>query len=101
MIASILQATSFYKATRNRGSEVTLGFLPFNHIYGLLITHSLMYYGDSVIVHRGFNLMEILMSIYKYRINTLYLVSLPDERVFMSLVVFQNVKLIGSGAAYY
>ncbi|KAF2633109.1 putative AMP dependent ligase/synthetase [Macroventuria anomochaeta] len=74
MIASILQATSFYKATRERGSEVTLGFLPFNHIYGLLITHSLMYYGDSLIVHRGFNLMEILTSIVKYRINTLYLV---------------------------
>ncbi|KAF2259643.1 putative AMP dependent ligase/synthetase [Lojkania enalia] len=74
MIASILQATSFYKATRERGSEVTLGFLPFNHIYGLLITHSLMHYGDSVIVHRGFNLMEILTSIVKYRINTLYLV---------------------------
>lgn len=85
MIASILQATSFYKATRERGSEVTLGFLPFNHIYGLLITHSLMYYGDSVIVHRGFNLMEILTSIVKYRINTLYLVGLSYENILSAL----------------
>lgn len=89
MIASIIQATSFYSATRERGAEVTLGFLPFNHIYGLLITHSLMSYGDSVIVHRGFNLMEILTSIVKYRINTLYLVSVSIERILSSLVVLR------------
>lgn len=89
MIASILQATSFYKATRERGAEVTLGFLPFNHIYGLLITHALMYYGDSIIVHRGFNLMEVLTSIMKYRINTLYLVSVSIEPIFSPLVLFR------------
>jgi acyl-CoA synthetase (AMP-forming)/AMP-acid ligase II len=81
MIASVLQAASFYKATRERGSEVALGFLPLNHIYGLLVTHTLMYYGDSVILHRGFNMMEILTSIATYRINTLYLVSLLNESI--------------------
>ncbi|KAL4995753.1 acetyl-CoA synthetase-like protein [Aspergillus recurvatus] len=74
LIASILQASEFLETTREAGSEVALGFLPFNHIYGLWTAHVLMYLGDSVIIHRGFNFMEIMASIAKYRINTLYLV---------------------------
>ncbi|KAJ5654821.1 AMP dependent ligase/synthetase [Penicillium lividum] len=74
LIASILQASEFLTTTREAGSEVALGFLPFNHIYGLWTAHVLMYLGDCVIIHRGFNFMEIMTSIVKYRINTLYLV---------------------------
>lgn len=78
IIASILQAGSFLEVTKENGSEATLAFLPFNHIYGLLITHTFTWRGDSTIVHRGFNMMEILMSITKNRINTLYLVSVVN-----------------------
>ncbi|SPJ85404.1 related to phenylacetyl-CoA ligase [Fusarium torulosum] len=74
IIASILQAGLFIEATKGPASEVTLAFLPFNHIYGLLITHTFTWRGDSTVVHRGFNMMEILISIGKNRINTLYLV---------------------------
>ncbi|CAM1508755.1 Fc.00g056030.m01.CDS01 [Cosmosporella sp. VM-42] len=74
IIASILQAGSFLEVTKRISTEVTLAFLPFNHIYGLLITHTFMWRGDSTVVHRGFNMMEILLSITKNRINTLYLV---------------------------
>ncbi|RGP74953.1 putative phenylacetyl- ligase [Fusarium sporotrichioides] len=74
IIASILQAGLFIEATKGPASEVTLAFLPFNHIYGLLITHTFTWRGDSTVVHRGFNMMEILISIGKHRINTLYLV---------------------------
>lgn len=84
MIASILQVALFYGATREKASEVVLGFLPFNHIYGLLITHTLMYYSDCVIIHRGFNLMEVLTSIVKYRINTLYMVSVSFVSIHWS-----------------
>jgi acyl-CoA synthetase (AMP-forming)/AMP-acid ligase II len=68
----------FIEATKGPASEVTLAFLPFNHIYGLLITHTFTWRGDSTVVHRGFNMMEILVSIGKNRINTLYLVSVSD-----------------------
>ncbi|EKJ70674.1 hypothetical protein FPSE_09184 [Fusarium pseudograminearum CS3096] len=74
IIASILQAGLFIEATKGPASEVTLAFLPFNHIYGLLITHTFTWRGDSTVVHSGFNMMEILISIGKHRINTLYLV---------------------------
>ncbi|KAL4815811.1 acetyl-CoA synthetase-like protein [Aspergillus spinulosporus] len=74
LIASILQASLFLETTREAGSEVALGFLPFNHIYGLWTAHVLMYLGNTIIIHRGFNFMEIMASIIKYRINTLYLV---------------------------
>lgn len=80
MIASVLQIKSFYEATREKGTGVTLCFLPLNHIYGLLVTHSFLSYGDSIIIHRDFNMMEIMTSITKYRINTLYLVSLSTMR---------------------
>ncbi|THC90238.1 hypothetical protein EYZ11_010299 [Aspergillus tanneri] len=74
LIASILQASGFLETTREPGTEVALGCLPFSHIYGLWTAHLLMYLGDSVIIHRGFNFMDIMASIAKYRINTLYLV---------------------------
>ncbi|KAL6886027.1 putative AMP dependent ligase/synthetase [Trichoderma evansii] len=74
LIASILQASEFLTTTRETASEVALGFLPFNHIYGLWTAHVIMYLGDSMIIHRGFNFMEIMTSIAKHRINTLYLV---------------------------
>jgi acyl-CoA synthetase (AMP-forming)/AMP-acid ligase II len=86
LIASILQASAFLETTREAGSEVALGFLPFNHIYGLWTAHVLMYLGDSVIIHRGFNFMEIMASIVKYRINTLYLVSVFKESLLRFLV---------------
>lgn len=81
LIASILQAAAFMQTTRGAASEVALGFLPFNHIYGLWTAHVLMYLGDSMIIHRGFSFMEIMASIAKYRINTLYLVSLFNENL--------------------
>ena len=79
IIASILQAGFFLEVTKGKASEITLAFLPFNHIYGLLITHTFMWRGDCTVVHRGFNMMEILMSIMKNRINTLYLVSRSNK----------------------
>ena len=101
MIASILQAALFYKATREKVSEVALCFLPFSHIYGVLVTHALMYYGDCIVVHRGFDMMEVMTSIAKYRINTLYLVSLSHESILWFLVNSREClerKLIGTGA---
>jgi Acyl-CoA synthetases (AMP-forming)/AMP-acid ligases II len=74
LIASILQASEFLETTRETGSAIALACLPFSHIYGLWTAHLLMYLGDSVIIHRGFNFLEIMASIAKYRINTLYLV---------------------------
>lgn len=65
--------------------EVALVFTPFNHIYGLLTAHTLMWLGHSTVIHRGFNMLEVLMSIPKHRITTLYLVSSAKhkQRPFM------------------
>jgi len=92
LIASILQASEFLETTREAGSEVALGFLPFNHIYGLWTAHVLMYLGDSVIIHRGFNFMEIMASIVKYRINTLYLVSVFNKNLLRFLVRLPGIS---------
>nr|A0A024F9J0.1 RecName: Full=AMP-dependent ligase vlmC; AltName: Full=Verlamelin biosynthesis protein C [Lecanicillium sp.]BAO73255.1 AMP dependent ligase/synthetase [Lecanicillium sp. HF627] len=73
IIASILQAGLFTGITKEK-SEIALVFTPFNHIYGLLTAHTLMWLGHSTVIHRGFNMLEVLMSIPKRRITTLYLV---------------------------
>ncbi|CAG8908834.1 unnamed protein product [Penicillium egyptiacum] len=48
LIASILQASESLETTREAGSEIALGCLPFRHISGLWTAHLLMYLGDSV-----------------------------------------------------
>lgn len=96
LIASILQASEFLETTRETSPEIALGCLPFSHIYGLWTAHLLMYLGDSIIIHRGFNFMEIMASIAKYRIGTLYLVvSCPAHRDIW------NARLMEAGTAYY
>ncbi|KAJ9484378.1 hypothetical protein VN97_g8994 [Penicillium thymicola] len=102
LIASILQASEFLETTREAGSAIALGCLPFSHIYGLWTAHLLMYLGDSVIIHRGFNFMEIMASIAKYRINTLYLVppiinALSRNGATLAQFDLSSVRLIVSG----
>ena len=89
-IAAIVQAEEFQRNTRDPGFEISLGCLPFSHIYGLWTAHLLLYYGDSVIIHRGFNFMEIMASIAKYRINTLYLVGLGQVRPSQAYLEWRN-----------
>ncbi|KAF2158300.1 hypothetical protein M409DRAFT_38360 [Zasmidium cellare ATCC 36951] len=102
VVACMLQVSQFYTATRGSGPETHLGFLPFNHIYGLLIIHSMLHLGDSVVIHRGFNLMEVLTSIGKNRINNLFLVppiinAMSRNAAILSKFDLSSVTSITSG----
>lgn len=87
VIANILQVSAFERQERERQaaaqgkkdgagySETVLGLLPMSHIYALvLITHSHVYRGDSVIVLPRFEFASFLRAIEEYRIERLYLV---------------------------
>lgn len=56
--------------------ETTLGLLPMSHIYGLVvICHAGVYRGDQVVVLPKFEFTSFLESIQRFKINSLYLVS--------------------------
>lgn len=56
-------------------TQVTLGLLPFSHIYGLvLIGHLAPYRGDEVIVQMSYNLKTLLTAIQQYKIQKMSVV---------------------------
>ena len=58
-------------------TDVALGLLPQSHIYALVvICHATTYRGDQVINLPKFDLSQYLKAIQRFKINTLYLVSL-------------------------
>ena len=85
VISNVLQISTFEKAYRNSlrepGSkydmtEVALGLLPQSHIYSLVvICHSTAYRGDQVVNLPKFEIQQLLTSIQRFKINTLFLVS--------------------------
>lgn len=78
VIANILQSATYGSVWREKTkkTEVTLGLLPFSHIYGLVVIASLRtYQGDGVIVLPKFDLKTYLKAIETYKINILTIVS--------------------------
>ncbi|KZS98387.1 phenylacetyl-CoA ligase [Sistotremastrum niveocremeum HHB9708] len=68
---------------RYRSGDVAIGVLPFFHIYGMVANlHWAIFCGMSVVVHGKFDFEEMLKSIERYRINTLFLV--PPHVVLLS-----------------
>lgn len=79
VIANTIQISVYDKIGKSKFGpdhhEVTLGLLPYSHIYGLIvICHVSTYLGDSVIVLPKFDMRQFLESIQKYKITTLYIV---------------------------
>jgi acyl-CoA synthetase (AMP-forming)/AMP-acid ligase II len=109
IISNILQRTTFEapwrKQNTNDATEVVMGFLPFSHIYGLvLICHTSTYRGDQVIVLPKFDLANFLQSIERFKIYELFVV--PPIVVLMTnnLEVLRkydlsSVKFLYTGAA--
>lgn len=78
VIANVLQHTTFESVGRRyRGVDVqnVAGFLPFSHIYGLIVVaHTCTFRGDGIIVLPKFDFLPFLAAVQRYRINQLILV---------------------------
>lgn len=86
-------------------TQVTVGLLPFSHIYGLVVTgHTSTWRGDEVIVLPKFELESFLAAIQKYRIEQMHLVPPILVRLLQTQDVcskydFSSVRSIFAGAA--
>ena len=80
VITNIMQLKMFEKSVRDARTvktEVALGLLPLSHIYGLIvIAQASTYRGDEVIILPKFELQSYLRAIEKFKIRTLFLVSI-------------------------
>lgn len=85
VISNVLQIAAFEKPYRDSvqepgsklgATEVALGLLPQSHIYSLVvICHATTYRGDQVINLPKFEIQQFLISIQRFKISTLPLVS--------------------------
>ncbi|KZT59527.1 acetyl-CoA synthetase-like protein [Calocera cornea HHB12733] len=84
LIANVLQCAAHNRTNEPgvpaeerfaRPGDVTLGVLPFYHIYGLVVTlHAAIFQGMPLVVVPRFAFQGVLESIVKYRITHLYVV---------------------------
>ncbi|KIY63031.1 phenylacetyl-CoA ligase [Cylindrobasidium torrendii FP15055 ss-10] len=84
--------------------DVSLGALPFFHIYGLVVTlHFMLFNGISVVVIPKFNFSAFLKSIVRHKITHLFIV--PPQAVLLTKHAetkkynLAHVKLVMCGAA--
>ena len=100
VISNVLQITAFEKpyrdSLREPGSkydmtEIVLGLLPQSHIYALVvICHSTTYRGDQVISLPKFEMQQLLSSLQRFKINTLFLVS--HSTFHPAICLFQEMR---------
>lgn len=82
-----------------------MGFLPFSHIYGLvLICHTSAYRGDQVIVLPKFDLTNFLQCIQRYRIFEIFVVPpivviMANNLELLRKYDLSSVRFLYSGAA--
>lgn len=86
VISNVLQISTYEKPYRDSlidmgiqsaYTDIALGLLPQSHIYALVvICHATTYRGDQVINLPKFELRQYLEAIQRFKISTLYLVSL-------------------------
>lgn len=78
VIANSIQNSSFYEVDPRKGKSehaVTLGLLPFYHIYGLVvILHTEVYMGNTVVLMPAFDLTKFLDNAVKFKITKMFLV---------------------------
>lgn len=108
VIACIVMIHTFEQGDHRGGvlnSQVSLGVLPFSHIYGLVVVaHVAHYRGDEVIVLQKFQLDQLLASIQRFKIEVLYvvppiLVQLLSNHDKCKKYDLSSVRLAFSGAA--
>jgi len=88
VIANILQVTTYESVPRKQngvGTQVSLGLLPFSHIYALVvICHVGTYRGDEIIVLPKFDLKALLAAVQNFKIRQMCIVSsLPNQPDFL------------------
>jgi acyl-CoA synthetase (AMP-forming)/AMP-acid ligase II len=82
-----------------------MGFLPFSHIYGLvLICHTSAYRGDQVIVLPKFDLIHFLQCIQRYKIFEIFVVPpivviMANNLELLRKYDLSSVRFLYSGAA--
>ncbi|KAF5368454.1 hypothetical protein D9758_002336 [Tetrapyrgos nigripes] len=110
VISNVIQKAVHYKIGNPSAEkiflpgDVSLGVLPFFHIYGLIVTmHFMLFCGVSIVVIPKFNLVEFLKSIVRHKIMHLSVV--PPQVVLLCKhpavkdYDLTHVKYIMSGAA--
>ncbi|KAK4935237.1 hypothetical protein LTR10_023664 [Elasticomyces elasticus] len=109
VIANVKQIQPFEQPSRDAIKlgylDVTLGLVPFSHIYGLVgIAHISVYRGDSIVVLPKFVFKDFLGSVEKYKINTLsvvppIIINLVKNKVLCDQFDLTSVRSVMTGAA--
>lgn len=91
VISNVLQHVTYDSVARAKKGVTTqavTGFLPFSHIYGLVImAHTSTWRGDQVIVLPRFDFHDFLKSVQQYKIRQMFVVS----ETFISLIYHANM----------
>jgi acyl-CoA synthetase (AMP-forming)/AMP-acid ligase II len=91
VISNVLQHVTYDSAARQKKgveTQAVTGFLPFSHIYGLVIAaHTCTWRGDQVIVLPKFDFNDFLKSIQEFKIRQLLVVSVY---IFLTAVIITN-----------
>ncbi|KAK0466425.1 amp dependent CoA ligase [Desarmillaria tabescens] len=109
IVSNVLQNTAHMSGERDphkrmTPGDVSLGVLPFYHIYGLIVTlHYALFSGLSIVVIPKFSFKGFLRSIQRHRITHLFVV--PPQVVLLCKYPaigdhdFSHVKFLMCGAA--
>ncbi|KAH8652021.1 4-coumarate-CoA ligase, variant [Ilyonectria robusta] len=109
VIANVLQLQVYEQPMRDaiqpNWRDVTVGLMPFSHIYGLVaVCHIGLYRGDSMVVLPKFDIRAFLSTIEAYKINTLpivppIIITMTKQKALCDRYDLTSVKQILSGAA--
>ncbi|KAH7330246.1 hypothetical protein BKA65DRAFT_405001 [Rhexocercosporidium sp. MPI-PUGE-AT-0058] len=104
IIANILQVCVFESEVKSVTPEVALGVLPLSHGFGLVLTHSEIFRGNTTILHMNFNMQLMLKSVQDYSIERLYLVppvvaALANNPILFKIFNLSSIREIIMGAA--
>lgn len=78
VIANTLQMSTYESNYKSGKPESLLAVLPMSHSYALIVTgHSGVYRGYNAVVLPGFDLVDVLETVQKHSIETLWMVSCP------------------------
>lgn len=108
VIANIIQMHTYESVSRKAlglGSQVTLGLLPFSHIYGLVpVAHLGAYSGDECIVLPRFELAAFLKAVQNFKIQQIsvvppILVQMLSRQGECARYDISSVRYVYAGAA--
>jgi acyl-CoA synthetase (AMP-forming)/AMP-acid ligase II len=75
VIGNVVQTFSYELNYKAKKPEMSLGSLPLSHSYALIVTgHLGVYRGDGLVVLPGFDLLDVLNSVQKYKMGRLWMV---------------------------